>query len=103
MDVLDPDKQYQHRRDQHQQRMKVLVKSSGDNLVGAYVGEKENRGGDDQSPVLPEKEFVVFEGRSFADVAVDAVVAKAAPVSMFSVVDGYKDQVGECKDDHPYP
>lgn len=78
------------------------MKACSNDLVGVYVGEKEDRGSDYQSPVLPKKEFVVFDGQSFVNVAKDAVGARVAPVFAFGIVDGYKDHVGECKDDHPY-
>lgn len=97
VNILDPHKQHQHCWYDHQQSTEVLVKSSGNDLVGVYVGEKEYRRGDDQSPVLPEKELLSLENDAAAGACnvVDVVVAPIVPVLLFGVVRGDDDEVDE--------
>lgn len=98
MNILDPHKQHQHRWYDLQQRTEVLVRPSGNALVGVYVGKKEDRRSDYQRPILPEKEFLLLDNEVAISACnvVDEVVAPVVPVLSFGVVRDDDDEVNKC-------
>lgn len=103
VDVLNPEKEYQHCGGEHQESAEVFVNSCGKDLVGINVGEKEDGGTDYEVSVLPRKQLVGFEGWPLAGVAIYVIITRVPPVFLLGIVGDDNDQIGEGQDGHPYP